>query len=212
MLKSNNESINRNLSRVLSKIPNTPQYWSGHRNRLEAQIEKFGPPSLFITCSPAEYDWVDAYEYLKNHNLDLPNDESLLPAQLFALDPVLTSTFIRDQFAALLEFIKRSNVLGKIKSYWVRDEYQGRGTCHFHCFFWVEGAPILGKFSDEDIAEFLNSLITCRLPDAYKEPSLHNNVLKYQTHKCGKYCKRIVKNKSSGRFTSTCRFSFPRKS
>ena len=94
MLKSNDESINRNLSRVLSKIPNTPQYCFSHRNRLEAQIEKFGPPSLFITFSPAEYDWVDAYEYLKNHNLDLPNVESLLPAQLFALDPVLTSTFI----------------------------------------------------------------------------------------------------------------------
>ena len=212
MLENNDESINRNLSRVLSKIPNTPQYWSSQRNRLEAQIEKFGPPSLFITFSPAEYDWVDAYEYLKNHNLDLPNVESLLPAQLFALDPVLTSMFIRNKFAALLEFIKRSNVLGNIKSYWVRDEYQGRGTCHFHCFFWVEGAPILGKSSDEDIAEFVNGSITCRLPDAHKEPSLHNNVLKYQTHKCGKYCKRIVKNKSSGRFTSTCRFSFPRKS
>ena len=167
--------------------------------------------ALFITFSPAEYDWVDAYEYVKNHNLDLPNIESLLPAQLFALDPVLTSTFIRNKFSALLEFIKWSNVLGNIKSYWIRDEYQGRGTCHFHCFLWVEGAPILGKSSDEDIAEFVNSLITCRLPDTYKELSLHNNVLKYQSHKCGKYCKRVIKNKSSGRFTSTCRFSFPRK-
>ena len=36
-------------------------------------------------------------------------------------------------------------------------------------------------------------------------------MLKYQSNKCGKYCKRIIKNKSSGRFTSTCRFSFPRK-
>ena len=57
----------------------------------------------------------------------------------------------------------------------------------------------------------MNSLITCRLPDAYTEPSLHNNVLKYQTHKCGKYCKRVIKNTSNGRFASTCRFSFPRK-
>ena len=34
MLKSNDNSINRHLSRVLSKIPNTPQYWAGHKARL----------------------------------------------------------------------------------------------------------------------------------------------------------------------------------
>ena len=87
MLKSNDESINRNLSRVLSKIPNTPQYWSSHRNRLEAQIEKFGPPSLFITFSPAEYDWVDAYEYLKYHNLDLPKRRITITCTTFCTGP-----------------------------------------------------------------------------------------------------------------------------
>ena len=137
MLKANDNSINRHLSRVLSKVPNTPQYWAGHRARLEAQIDKFGPPTLFVTFSPAEYDWVEAYQYVKQHNLDLPNINSLLPSQLFALDPVLTSIFIRNKFDALLNFIKCSGVLGTVKSYWVRDEYQGRGTCHFHC--WVFG-------------------------------------------------------------------------
>ena len=39
MLKSNDQTINRHLTRVLSKVPNTPQYWAGHRVRLEAQIE-----------------------------------------------------------------------------------------------------------------------------------------------------------------------------
>ena len=67
MLKSNDNSTNRLLSRVLSKLPNTPQYWAGHKARLEAQIDKFGPPTLFVTFSPAEYDWVEAYEYVKQH-------------------------------------------------------------------------------------------------------------------------------------------------
>ena len=148
---------------------------------------------------------------MKKHNLDLPNIDTLLPTQLFAIDPVLTSTFIRHKFDALPEFIKLSNVLGSIKSYWVRDEYQGRGTCHFHCFFWIKDAPILGKSTDNEVAEFVNSLITCRLPDKEKEPTLYSNVMKYQLHNCGKYCKRIIKNKSNGKFTSSCRFSFPRK-
>ena len=211
MLKSNDQTINRHVTRVLSKVPNTPQYWAGHRVRLEAQIEKFGPPSVFVTFSPAEYDWVEAYEYVKQHNLDLPNIATLLPTQLFAIDPVLTSTFIRHKFDALLEFIKLSNVLGSIKSYWARDEYQGRGTYHFHCFFWIKDAPVLGKSTDNEVAEFVNSLITCRLPDKEKEPTLYSNVMKYQLHNCGKYCKRIIENKSNGKFTSSCRFSFPRK-
>ena len=192
-------------------MPNTPQYWAGHRVRLEAQIEKFGPPSLFVTFSPAEYDWVEAYEYVKQNNLDLPNIDTLLPTQLFAIDPILTSTFTRNKFDALLEFIKGSSVLGSIKSYWVGDEYQGRGTCHFHCFFWIKDAPILGQSTDNEVAEFVNSLITCRLPDKEKEPTLYSNVMKYQVHNCGKYCKRLIKNKSNGKFTSSCRFSFPRK-
>ena len=106
MLKSNDQTINCHLSSVLSKVPNTLQYWAGHRVRLEAQIEKFGPPSLFVTFSPAEYDWVEAYEFVKQNNLDLPNIDTLLPTQLFAIDPILISTFIRNKFDALLEFIK----------------------------------------------------------------------------------------------------------
>ena len=97
MSKANDSSLNRHLSRVLSKVPNTPQYWAGHRARLEAQIDKFGPPTLFITFSPTEYDWVEAYQYVKQHNSDLLNIDSLLPTQLFALDPVLTVLYIYPQ-------------------------------------------------------------------------------------------------------------------
>ena len=102
-------------------------------------------------------------------------------------------------------------MLGTIKSYWVRDEYQGRGTCHFHCLFWIEGATVLGKSTDEEVAKYISGLITCRLPDKVKEATLYNYVVKYQSHKCGKYCKHAIKNKANGKFTTACRFSFPRK-
>ena len=103
-------------------------------------------------------------------------------------------------------------MLGIVKSYWVRDEYQGRGTRHFYCFFWIEGAPVLGKSSDEEVAQFVNIVITCRIPDKNKEPTLHKHVLNYQSHKCGNYCRRVVKSKSNGKFNTICRFSYPRKS
>ena len=78
-------------------------------------------------------------------------------------------------------------------------------------FFWIEGAPVLGKSLDEEVAQFVNSVITCRIPDKNKEPTLHKYVINYQSHKCSNYCKRVIKSKLNGKFNTACRFSYPRK-
>ena len=78
-----------------------------------------------------------------------------------------------------------------------RDEYHGRGYMPLK----VTGYGMSTKVS----------VITCRIPYKNKEPTLHKHVLNYQSHKCGNYCRRVVKSKSNGKFTTTCCFSYPRK-
>ena len=88
-------------------------------------------------------------------NSDLPNVDTMSSSLLASKDPVTTSNFIHQKFDALLNFILTADPLGKVVSYFVRNEYQGRGTVHFHTFLWIKDAPIIGKSSDEDVMNFL---------------------------------------------------------
>ena len=205
MLLNNDQNIERNLNRAVSKIPNSPSYWNAPRSMLKCMSETHGPATFFITFSPAEYDWVDLHDYLKRHNTDLKvPDRSLL-----TMDPVLTSTYIHTKFEALHAFILESCCLGNVDHWFYRIEYQSRGTPHFHCMYWIKDAPIIGQSSDEAVMKFINDHITCKLPAQSENSALRELVEKNLQHKCGKYCKRSIKTKTG--YIPACRFGFPRK-
>ena len=79
---------------------------------------------------------------------------------------------------------------------------------HFHCLFWVDGAPVIGKSSDKEVAAFIQKYASCKMPAKNKEAALYGKVDKYQRHKCRDYCLRLIK--SGGKWTKNCRFGFPR--
>ena len=73
---------------------------------------------------------------------------------------------------------------------------------------WVEDAPIIGKDPDDEVLEWIQQHITCRIPDERSNPDLYHLVTKYQLHKCRDYCKHKVKVGSV--FITRCKFGFPR--
>ena len=101
------------------------------------------------------------------------------------------------------------NPIGKVTHYFCRREYQGRGLQHFHFAIWVEGVPILGdedsQSSDEEKAKhmekvdvkFISKYVSCQIPNQTLSPILHDRVIKYQQHRCNKYCLRSKKTKNS---------------
>ena len=209
MMKEDNNDIERNLNRVVSKIPNSPSYWNAPRSQLKCLAETHGPATFFITFSPAEYDWPDLHTYLLKHNKDLATPEGICINSLSTMDPVLTSAFIHQKFNSLHNFIIQSSCLGIVAHWFYRIEYQSRGTPHFHCLFWIKDAPIVGQSSDENVMNFISEHITCELPSKSTDLELYNLVNKYQKHTCGNYCLRSRKSKK-GKFCKACRFSFPR--
>ena len=217
-IKMKDPALLKRINKVLRLVPNTQAYWESARAKLKAQIEKFGPPTFFATFSPNEYDWEDLIQHLKDVNSDIPNIDDLSPSALLNKDPVLTSTYIHKRFDALLKFIIDAEPLGKVKSYFVRHEYQSRGTIHFHTFIWIDKSPLIGKSSDAEVASFIQKHISCKLPDPANEATLFDVVGSYQNHKCGAYCLRTFKktknpskaNKTSSKTQVACRFGFPR--
>ena len=210
MLKNYAEDIERNLNRVVSKIPDSPSYWNAPRSMLKCLSETHGQATFFITFSPAEYDWPDLHKYLKRHNTDLET-EGIPVHSYLTMDPVLTSTYIHQKFQSLHAFILESWCLGKVEHWFYRVEYQSRGSPHFHCMYWIKDAPIIGQSSDEVVMKFINEHISCKFPSKSENSDLHDLVNNYLNHRCGKYCIRTIKSKTGTFSKSSCRFGFPRK-
>ena len=210
MMKSKNKGIERNLTRVLNKVQNTPQYWRGPLSRLNAKVNTIGPASIFSTYSPIEYEYDDLHQYLLECNADLPGVEELSASELIARDPVLTSIYIHTRFEALLNFIRTSHPLGEVTDYWVRTEYQGRGPPHFHCLFWLKDGPVIGRSDDQTVLDFINTHISVKRPDKTLEGEMSTLVERGQIHKCQKYCQRRVKSKNGKWRRIKCRFGFPK--
>ena len=145
--------------------------------------------------------------------------------EMIQKDPGLFSEHFNLRCTEMFKHLQKKNgpLKGKLKHYWYRVEYQERGAPHIHALLWIDGAPVIGKNTPEEILSFINELITCRLPDKDKESLLHKIVTKYQIHRCSgkkviansyKYldtCKRkfVIKNKHRTEM-EYCRFGFPR--
>ncbi|XP_044594803.1 uncharacterized protein LOC123272168 [Cotesia glomerata] len=200
--------LEANLTTLFARLRNSEQFWSKPRNNLACMTRHYGPATWFFTVSPAEWLWDDLIEYIKEINA--PHFDKLSASEVIAADSVSVSRFIDSKFQAVLEFIKSdSQPLGPLSHYFWRREYQGRGIQHFHLILWVEGAPIMGINTNEEVVEFIMKYVTCKLPDRKISPTLHRRVTTHQQHNHNSYCLRTKKLKS-GKVSKACRFGFPR--
>ena len=203
-----NPELLKRITSVLRKLPTQREFWNDVKSKVEAMVFEFGPPTFWATFSPGEYDDKDMLEYLRERNSDLPGVEDMTVSQLVCKDPVLACTYLQTKFDATLKFLlSDANPIGKIKNHFVRTEYQTRLMPHFHCFFWVEDAPIIGQDSEDTILNFIGKYVSCKLPNPNEDPVMYGLVRKYQLHHCNSYCLRKPKK---GRGKARCKFGFPR--
>ena len=206
--RDENSELLKRITSVLRKLPTQREFWSEIRSKVEAMVFEFGPPTFWATFSPGEYDDQEMLEYLRERNSDLPEVETMTVSQLVCKDPILACTYLQTKFDATLKFmLSDANPIGKIKHHFVRTEYQTRLMPHFHCFFWVEDAPIIGRDSEDTILNFIGKYVSCKLPSPNEDPVIFGLVKKYQLHHCNSYCLRKPKK---GRGKARCKFSFPR--
>lgn len=154
-------------------------------------IKEYGPATWFVTFSPGEWNDPELIQYIRDINLDI-NTSKMNVNEILALDPVSVARYLDNQFEAILKCIySDDNPLGEkcLHHFW-RREYQQRGMCHFHMLVWIEGAPMLGASSEEEIAQFIMRVASCALPDKNASPTLYDRVTRFQRHKHNSYCMR----------------------
>ena len=203
---SSDNETEANLSTILQSVRGSKQFWFLRKSDLNCMVREHGPPTLFLTLSCAEYDAPDIAAYLHKVN-DVPDNYPI--GKLCAEDPISVSRKFSKKFHDFFnEVILKGKVLGQITDYFWKKEYQSRGAPHYHILLWVEDASIIGKDPDDEVLEWIQQRITCRIPDETSNPDLYRLVTKYQLHKCSDYCKRKVKVGSI--FITRCKFGFPR--
>ena len=206
--KEKDPELLKRITSVLRKLPTQREFWNDVRSKVEAMVFEFGPPTFWATFSPGEYDDREMLDYLRERNSDLPGVKEMTVSQLVCKDPILACTYLQTKFDATLKFmLSDANPIGKIKHHFVRTEYQTRLMPHFHCFFWMEDAPIIGRDSEDTILNYIGKYVSCKLPNPNEDPLMYGLVKKYQLHHCNSYCLRKPKK---GRGKARCKFGFPR--
>ena len=206
-VNSSDEHLEAHLCTMLQSVRGTKQYWFLRSSELKCMIREFGPPTLFLTFSCAEYESPDITEFVRKVN-DAPPKYSV--AKLCVEDPVSVSRKYSLKFHAFFrEIIMKGQVLGIVDHFYWKKEYQNRGAPHYHVLLWIRDAPVIDRDEPEKVLDFIQERITCSIPDEKGSPELHRLVTRYQLHKCSKYCKRRKRcGKTS--FVTRCKFGFPR--
>lgn len=142
------ECLEKNFA-FLKHVPNSVQYWHARKKDLFAMIRQLGKPTLFMTLSASELRWDELIKLL--NTLAKKFDIS----QLISEDPVTCCIYFKrlvDKIMAILCSNKSYNPFGKyrVKDYFLRFEFQNRGSPHVHIILWLENDPKEPIFEDQD--------------------------------------------------------------
>ena len=157
-----------------ASLRGTRQYWFRQRNQLMAMVDTIGLPTIFFTHSAADNHWPELARLICADDSNSRADRSAAVID----DPATADWFFYRRIEAFIEAFY-VGVLGAT-DYWLRFEWQHRGSPHVHGLAWLPDAPDVEKLltcSDEtelqaakdEIIRYADGLIsTCNpavLPD-----------------------------------------------
>lgn len=202
---SQNPDVLQNSYMFMKHIRGTVAYFRNALHDLMAMLRTLGPPTLFMTLSADDLHWPELGMTLENLTYcDAANKRNFMSSM--RTDPLMAATHFERRFSALMDFVINGPLkpLGNVVDYFVRVEFQNRGSPHYHMFLWVEGIPT--NINNETISQllsYLGKVVHTNIPDQHTDCELYTLVRKLQTHSHSKYCKPNEK--------SPCRFKFPKR-
>ena len=112
--------------------------------------------------------------------------------RLIQSDPVTCARHFDYQFNTFLKQFLLSKIapIGKIKDWFYRVEYQQRGSRDVHMLMWLEDAPVFGVDEDENVASFIDKIVSCRKPD---DDTTLLNLVNRQMHRHSHTCRKNQK-------------------
>jgi len=199
--------------KFLKQERNSPPYWEEQKRKVMAMIRQLGKPTFFLTLSAAETQWTPLLKalMLNIHHKSCSDEEiDQLSFQekctLIKTDPVTCARYFNHRIRKLFSFLKKDFVFEsyQILDWYIRDEFQDRGSPHVHCFLWLKNAPNYVKNDKDSIKKcvvFIDKFINCPATN----PNVDEKFIKYQNHKHSFTCKKYLSDLK----TCECRFNYP---
>lgn len=114
-------------------------------------IEECGPPTVFVSLSPADLYWPKLYRILDpyyDHDSIDRNSGSMRKLKLLSSNPLIVAYFFYKRVVYFMDYFFKKFL--KVKLIWYRIEFQHIGSPHMHGLFWFENAPDLTNFTSDD--------------------------------------------------------------
>ncbi|XP_019628628.1 PREDICTED: uncharacterized protein LOC109473188 [Branchiostoma belcheri] len=185
--------------KFLKNVRGSPPYWQKVLYQVLAMVRQFGTPTWFLTLSAADMHWPEIIQSIgKQYGQDFtPDDIAAMPWQdkcdWLNRNPVTVARLFQHRLEVFFtDFIcSAAHPIGEIQDYFIRVEFQARGSPHAHTLLWVKDAPKIDEDPDDVVCQFIDKYQTCEMtPDSAK----------FQQHKHSTSCRRH----------GGCRFSYPR--
>ena len=129
---------------------------------------EIGTPTWFLTLSAADCSdcWPELFRCLSNEwNKPLDGNSHW---KLLRENPFMVTKHFHRRWKAFFTHILngKSKPLGEIVDYFVRVEFQKRGSPHLHVILWIADAPDLDTEQGQlDAAKFLDTFVKTTIPD-----------------------------------------------
>ena len=163
MVGREGEVFSNRVLHYASSLRGTQQYWFRQRSRLISMVDTLGLPTIFFTHSAADLQWPELA------HLICPEDPNSSASRIQAVNdnPALADWFFCHRVQKFVEVF----YLGVLKAtdYWMRFEWQHRGSPHVHGVAWLPNAldvEQLVKSADniesvkEEIIQYANKVVT----------------------------------------------------
>ena len=162
----------------MSSVKGTPSYWKQFLYDVLAMVQQLGIPTFFLTLSCANLKWDELTSIIHKLNnftsfdIDLKNLTYKERCKYLNSNPVLVAHHFQFRVQVFFKEIV-DGPLGKTSYYVYRVEFQIRGSPHIHSFIWIQNAPILTPETEEEYIQFVEKLVSAKLPDPVSEPELY---------------------------------------
>jgi hypothetical protein len=123
--------------------------------------------------------------------------------RLISSDPVTCSRYFHYLVHIFLsQFLNTdSSPFGRLVDWWLRIEFQHRGSPHVHMLLWIENAPRYGTNENSEVIQYIDKIISCRREVNSQEV---NALTDLQLHRHTRTCRKQIRK------STVCRFGFPK--
>ena len=161
MVGHGGEAFSNRVLHYASSLRGTRQYWFKQRSRLIAMVDTVGLPTVFFTHSAADLQWPELARLICPEE----PDSSSSRRESLNQNPAIADWFFYQRIQKFVEAFY-VGVLGAT-DYWMRFEWQHRGSPHVHGLAWLPGAPDVDKVlaspddpaARQELVQYVNKVV-----------------------------------------------------